>query len=304
VTLPSNVANGTHTIYAIGDLGDLTGRQITVNVTRVNSTAIANTTGCTGGYIKRSGTYYVYADIAGTPSSVTANVGTITSGQTAVPLTPGNYVVGGEIYNYRSAQLTAGATVATGNISYTVTPAGSTPTSGSTVVDATLPTPVDVQTVNKGATAGTPEAADAVIFTYSEPIEPCTLIPGWDGDGTEPVVTYFDDGGTRDDSLTFYYQGTWQQVPLGSVNLGATRGNYASSDAIFGYGSTSGTIAINSYQVTVTLGSLYSGTVTTASGADVMRWTGGATPAPPTDFAGNNATTGTVNESGVSDKEF
>ena len=306
VTLPSTLSNGTHTLYAIGDLGDLTGRQFTVNILRVNSSALVKSTGCRGGYIKRNGSYYVYADVGGTPSSVTANVSSITAGQTAVPLTAGNYTVNGEIYNYRSAALTSGSTLAAGSASYTITPAGGVATAGSAVIDIAAPTPVDVQTVNAtGGTVGLPQPADSVVFTYSEPIEPCSLVAGWDGLDPVDIVTYMADAGGSNDTLYFYNPATGTQVPLGSVNLGTSKGDYTgSSNAIFGIGATPGTIAVNSYQVTVTLGSLYSGSVKTGATADVMRWTGGATPAPPTDYAGNNGTTTAVNESGISDKEF
>ena len=303
LTLPDGTANGTHTVYAIGSLGDFTGRQINVNVTRVNSTAIVKSAGCMGNAIKRSGGYYVYADVAGTPGSVTANVSTITTGQTAVPLVAGNYAANGELYNYRSALLTAGSTLAAGTIAYTVTPSGGATANGSAVLDATVPTPVDVQTANKtGGVIGLPEAGDSISLTYSEPIEPCSLVTGWDGDGATDIIAYIADAGSRSDTVTFWNGATGTQfTALGSVDLGPTRGDYTNTSAIFGYGGTPGQLTITGNTIKITLGSLYSGSVKGTAAADVLRWTPSTAP---TDYAGNNATAPVVNEPGLSDREF
>ena len=71
-------------------------------------------TGGVGGFIKKGGTYYVYANVTdtGNPASgvstVNANVSAITSGSTAATLTAGTFTVDGVSYNRRSASLTAG----------------------------------------------------------------------------------------------------------------------------------------------------------------------------------------------------
>ena len=303
LTLPDGTANGVHTIYATGSLGDFTGRQISVNVTRVDSTAIVKTAGCAGGYIKRSGTYYVYADVAGLPGSVTANVSSITAGQTAVPLIAGDYLVDGVLYNYRSASLTAGSSLAAGSISYTVTPAGGATASGSTLVDITVPTPVDVQTANRtGGTAALAEPGDTITFTYGEPIDPCSLVAGWDGDPPAGIVAFIKDNGGSKDTMTFYNGATGTQIPLGSLNLGPAKGDYTGgSNATFGYTGAFSSLEIIDNQIKVTLGSLYSGSVRSPGTADVMSW---APSASATDYAGNGSTTSAFLEPGVLDKEF
>ena len=46
------------------------------------------------------------------------------------------------------------------------------------VVDNTAPSGTDVEAVNGGATVGKAEAGDVVSFTFSEPIEPASLLAG------------------------------------------------------------------------------------------------------------------------------
>src|SRR5687768_3979484 len=82
----------------------------------ISRVAVGKSTGsATTGAIRPSATYRVYANVTdvGTPpsgtSSVTADVSTLTVGQTAVPLVAGSYTAGGQTYTYRSAVLTAGA---------------------------------------------------------------------------------------------------------------------------------------------------------------------------------------------------
>src|ERR1700749_3484411 len=69
-----------------------------------SASAIGKTAGGIVGQIKKSGTYYVYANVAdtGNPASgiskVTANVSSITSGSTAVALSSGSFSAGGVAY--------------------------------------------------------------------------------------------------------------------------------------------------------------------------------------------------------------
>lgn len=113
---------------------------------------IANTTTGAVGWVKKSGTYNVYAnatDDAAGVTSVTANVSSITSGQTALALTActTGCTVGGVTYAYKSANKTASSTLAEGVVSYTVSPtdaaANTAATSGFSVhADDTVPTGV------------------------------------------------------------------------------------------------------------------------------------------------------------------
>ena len=68
---------------------------------------------------------------------------TVTTGQTAVPLVAGTYSADGVSYGYRSAQLTAKATLAAGPLAFSVTAtdqaSGSTTTGFSVTGDNTVP---------------------------------------------------------------------------------------------------------------------------------------------------------------------
>ena len=119
VTIPAGTSNGSHTVYAVGSGGSTASASILVDTVApsVTAAAIAKTQGGTAGFIKQGGTYYVYANVTDGGSGVataTANVSTVTTGQTAAALSSGSFTVGGVTYNYRSAQLTANATLTAG----------------------------------------------------------------------------------------------------------------------------------------------------------------------------------------------
>ncbi len=134
---------------------------VTVDATgpTVSGVAIANTTTSAVGLLKKSGTYAVYANATDPTGigSVKANVGSITSGQTALSLAAcsTSCTVGGVTYAYKSATKTAGSTLAAGAIAFTVTATDglSNPTvaNGSVTVDNTAPT-LSAETVATTAT--------------------------------------------------------------------------------------------------------------------------------------------------------
>ena len=171
----------------------------------VSSTVIAKQTGYLAGAIKQGGTYYVYANVAdsGNPASGISTVKTdesaITSGQTAVNLTAGSYSVNGVSYNYRTAVQTAGNPLS-GPKSYTITStdalAYSRLQTGYTVtVDNTAPTATNVSTGNAGGgNHGLAEPGDTITFTFSEQIDPQSILAGWTGAATN-VTVEFGDGG-------------------------------------------------------------------------------------------------------------
>ena len=93
----------------------------------ITATVAAKSLGGVTGYVRKGGGYYVYANVAadtGNPASgiatVKTNAAELTSGQTEAALAAGTYTAGGVSYNYRSAELTATATVE-GSKAYTVT---------------------------------------------------------------------------------------------------------------------------------------------------------------------------------------
>ena len=270
---------------------------------------IAKAAGGSTGQIKQGASYYVYAGASdtGNPASgiasVTADVSSITSGQTAVPLSAGSYTAGGASYNYRSGPLTANPTLSQAAHAYTLVLTDGdgnrrTQTGFTVIVDNTAPSALDVQTANKtGGVAGRPELGDQVILSYSEPIDPNSILAGWSGAATD-VVVRITDGGLGNDVLTIRNAANSAQLPLGSVDL--RRSDFVSATRNFGASGTRSQMTQAGNTITFTLGTA-SGTTTTAAGTASMVWTPAATA---TDRAGNAASTAPKTETGTTDRDF
>lgn len=306
VTIPAGTSNGSHTVYAVGSGGETASRSISVNAPKVTASVIAKSNGGRPGKIRQGGTYYVFANVSGSGSpptglaSLTADASAITTGQTAAPLSNGSFTVGGQSYNYRSAVLTANATLSEGSKAYTVrlTDSGGTVTNSnySVTVDNSRPTGTDVQTTNvSGGTAGRAEPGDTMTLTFSEQMEEISVLAGWSGAATNVVVRL---NNATNDTVTIYNATNTTLLPLGTVNLG--RSDYTASNRTFGATGTPSTMVMNGNQVTLTLGTA-SGSVTTAAAASAMTW---APATGATDVAGNTAQTTTATESGASDLNF
>ena len=144
------------------------------------------------GFLKQGGSYYVYANVSadtGNPasgiSSVKANVETITSGQTAVALLAGSYTAGGVSYNYRCAALTADAVLVEGaqphRHRHRRRHQRQHASNGAVTIDNTAPKATDMQSAKGGTTVGLAEENDSITFTFSEPVEPESILAGWTG---------------------------------------------------------------------------------------------------------------------------
>ncbi len=271
------------------------------------ATVIAKTAGGTPGYIKQGGTYYVYANVSdtGNPASgvstVTADVSSITSGQTAVALSSGSFSVGGVTYSYRSASLTASSPLAAGTSSYSITSADAASNartqSGFTVtVDNTAPAGSDVQTANGGSTVGKAEQGDTITFTYTEPIEPSSILAGWTGASTNVVVRLIDGGSA--DTVEVRDSTDSTRLAVGTIDLGRT--DYTTGTVKFGKTGTPSTMVQSGAAITVTLGTPDNST-TTAAGTGTMVWTPSSSA---TDRAGNSCSTASTTESGSADNDF
>jgi hypothetical protein len=310
VTIPAGVADGSHTVYAIDGQGDVASASITVAHPTVAAATIAKSAGGTAGYVKQGGTYYVYANVSGsgTPpagvSSLTADVSTVTTGQTAASLSSGTWTVDGQSYNYRSAQLTAKSSLTAGSKSFTVslTDSGSTKTTTtySVTVDNTAPKGSAIQTANAGlGIVGRAEIGDTITLTYSEAVDPNSLFSGWDGSSMNVAVVLVD-GGSSNDTIQVWDVPHVTQIPFGTIDLG--RKDYITSHSydVFGASGTPSTMVMSGSTITLTLGTP-SVTAETATGSGTMTWTPSASA---TDRAGNAASTSAVTESGSGDKEF
>jgi hypothetical protein len=272
-----------------------------------SASVIGKSQGGVPGYVKQGGTYMVYANVSdsGAPASgiasVSANASAITTAQTAAALSSGSFPAGGVTYSHRSATLTANGTLAAGTYSYSLTSkdvvGNSRTQSGYTViVDNTAPTAADIQTANKtGGTVGRPEIGDSITYTFSEPIDPHSILANWTGAATSVVVRITNAAG---DPLTVFNAANASQLPLGSVGLG--RNDYVNASATFGASGTASTMTQSGNSITITLGTASSGPTTTSTNG-TMSWTPSASAF---DRAGNAETTTARSETGSADREF
>jgi hypothetical protein len=252
------------------------------------------------GQIKATGSFYVYANVTDTGAgasgvaTVTANVSTIKTGATAVALVAGSYGVGGVSYTYRSAPQTATATVAQ-SYSYSITAidnAANTATNGSFTVSVNTSQPVaaDIQTTN-GGTAGRPDTGDRIVFTYTEQVDPESILAGWTGASTAITVRFTNN--KKNDSVAVWNGANSGQLPLGSVVL---NGNFVSADTVF-----AATMVQSGSTITVGFGAMSSGAPLTDLSAGNLDWTPSGTA---TDAAGNACSTTSMTETGASDIDF
>jgi hypothetical protein len=274
-----------------------------------SSSAIGKTQGGIPGFIHQGGIYNVYANVTdnGKPASgvasVTANIATVATGQTAAPLAAGTFPIGAESDNYRTANLTANAVLTAGTYTYSLTSTDKggrarTQTGYPVTVDNTVPAASDIQTTNKsGNIAGRPDIGDTVIFTFSEPIDPTSVLAGWTGVATN-VVTRIDNNAPTNDRLAVYNSTNITQLPLGTVNLG--RNDYVTAGASFGATGTASTMVMSGNTITVTLGTATAGP-STALSTGAMIWSPSASAF---DWAGNAETVTTKTETGTADKDF
>ncbi len=265
----------------------------------VTASVISKTTPYLGGSIRQASTYYVYAAITGAATRVTADVRSLTGGQYLVPLAAGTYTVGGVSYGWRSAALTSGSPMVEGPYAYSVSVADAAlrcRTAGwSTTIDHTAPVGTDVQPTNSTGQNGRPLATDVITYTWSEAIDPESVLAGWTGASTSVVVRIGNTG--ANDTLTVWNAANNAQLPLGSVALG---GEYVTNDNTFGASGTASTMVRTGTSIAITLGT-QAGTSVRLNASATAVWTPSAAT---TDAAGNATTVTTVNEAGAADHNF
>ena len=265
----------------------------------VTRTVIAKTVGYLTGKIRQGGQFDVYAQIddGGNPGAgvgaVTANVSSISNGGGAVVMTAGAYSAGGVLYNFRSAALAVTNPLAPGTRTYSITMTDVAPTPNSqtqggftVIVDNTRPTPVDMTSANKaGGTMGLAEQGDSITYTFSEPMDPESLVPGWDGGSPTTVQVRIRNRGNNDQLLIRTNAGVL--LDFGPVVL---QQNYAQGSRNF----SNSPITMLGNQVTIVLG-VVSGAARLVTIASPTTWTGdnGAY-----DAAGNACSTATITGSG------
>jgi hypothetical protein len=261
-----------------------------------SASAIAKTPGSVAGYVREGGSYFVYANVAdsGNPASgvasVAANVSSITTGQTAVPLIAGSYSAGGVSYGYRSAELKAKASLSAGTKAYTLTmedaAKNKTEDQSFSVVVGNGPfRGSSFETDNaSGGEEGKPEKGDSVSFTFNEVVDPSSIVSGWTGSGTKSVTVSIANGG-ENDSLSV------SGATIGSIAL---KGDFTDGTATF----SSSTISVSGATVTIVLGAA-SGSIKTDTDKSKAVWTPSGSNY---DRAGNACSTSTV--TGGNQKQF
>jgi hypothetical protein len=306
VTVPAGTPDGPHTVYAIGSSGaSLALAAINVDTLPpvINAAVIQKSAGGVAGSIFAGGTYRVYTSIAdaGSPiATATADVSTVTTGATAAALAAGTWTIGGVTYNYRSAQLTASNKLTEGTKTFAITATDSfahTATTGgfSVVVDNTRPAGSSLTTTNHaGGVGGKAEAGDTISFVYTEPIDPNSVIVGWDGTATSVTLRLLNAGGGGGDRVQIWDATDTTQLPLGIVRLGAT--GYTTTAVSF----TNSTMTISGNAVTIVLGTP-NGPVGNAVVSSNTRWT---PTTVTTDWAGSATRNTAVNEPVPADPEF
>ncbi|MDO0972857.1 beta strand repeat-containing protein [Mycolicibacterium frederiksbergense] len=284
-TITSNTATVTVTVNAVNDAPAATDDTYSTNQgIALNGNVLSNDTDADGNTLTAS-------VVAGpTHGSLTLNAnGSFT-------YTPATNYNGTDSFTYVANDGTANSTVATVSI---------------TIVDNVTPTAVDVQSTNSGS-AGLIEQGDTFTYTFSEAIDPTTILAGWDGSTTNIVVRGYN--GTLlnglDDYLQIYDSTNSAILPLGTVYLG--RQDYlaslsGSAPVTYGATGTASTMTLTGNTLTIVLGTYDSPALGVyrqfALGTGAMVWTP-STGTRPEDLAGNVMTTTSATESGTADRDF
>jgi hypothetical protein len=163
-------------------------------------------------------------------------------------------------------------------------------------VDNTVPAPVDVQAGNGGATPGRPEAGDWVSFTWSEQVNPASVMSGWTGTAT-PVTAKFLDAAKRDTLEIDDAAGTTQ------LSIAASKTDVQlNADVVGAEVDFDATMVQTGATIRITLGAKRGTTAVKTMAAAAMIWK--VSPAT-TDLAGNPCSaTAQVTETGATDVDF
>jgi Bacterial Ig domain len=165
----------------------------------------------------------------------------------------------------------------------------------SRVVDNAMPSGVDVQTPVVGSITGQMQVGDAMALTFSEPMDPSSILTGWTG-ASQPIRVNLTNN-ANNDRIDFWNAANTARLDLTntatSLPLG---GNFLTSAT----GAWDATMVQSGNTITITLTALVSGTMNRAA-TGTMRW---SPSAEAVDLAGNATSTTQVTESGGSDRDF
>ncbi|MEO8423168.1 MAG: hypothetical protein ABI595_04560 [Actinomycetota bacterium] len=264
----------------------------------ITRTVVAKSVGYLAGSIRQGGQFFVYAQIddGGNPpagvGTVAADVSAFSTGGAAVAMVAGAFTAQGVPYNYRSAARTAINPMANGTRTYSFTmgdiavPVHSQTQTGFTViVDNTGPAPVNMTSANRiGGTIGRAEQGDSITYTWNAPIDPESLLTGWNGGSPTTVTVRITNAGNNDRLRV--------RGPAGNLNFGIVRlqQNYVPGMRDF----TGSAITMLGNTVTIVLGTP-SGTTNLVTVATPATWQASA---GAYDAAGNACSNATITGSG------
>jgi hypothetical protein len=157
------------------------------------------------------------------------------------------------------------------------------------------PVAMDLQATNGGLIVGRPDLGDTIVFTFSEAMEPGSILAGWTGASTNVVVRVT--SSASNDTVNVYNATNITQLNLGTLQ---TQGNYVTANTTFGGSGTPSTMTMSGVTVTITLGTMV-GNVRTDISNNVWTW---SPSTAATDLAGNPCEAGTATESGPLDLDF
>jgi|tagenome__1003787_1003787.scaffolds.fasta_scaffold20989868_4 hypothetical protein len=257
------------------------------------SVACGNCGGAGSAYINSSNATSVTIAVTLTASSETTDIVhlTLTDGTTTItPATkPGTSGSGTVTWTAIStATLNQGAITLTAWVTASTGEQSPTATHGYTK-DTIAPTATDIQATNKtNGTSGRMETGDQITYTFSEQMNPASLLTGWSGSSTTVTVSVTNNSSTGD---TF---------AIASANYGtvSTNADYVSASITW----TGSSMTQSGATVTVTIGTTSGGSnLKTNSTAKNISWAPSATA---TDLAGNAMSTTSRTETGALDMEF
>ncbi|HEU4840877.1 MAG TPA: Ig-like domain-containing protein, partial [Ilumatobacteraceae bacterium] len=164
------------------------------------------------------------------------------------------------------------------------------------IIDNTGPVATDVQATN-GGTGGRIDSGDSMTFTWNEAVTPASIMTGWSG-ASQPIRVFVDNNVAGNNDGIFIYHPTANT----RLNVTSATGLRLNTTYVTGDVWLNGTMTMSGNSVTVTVGSLISGTSTGGvTGNATMQWNSSNAT---TDSLGNTGTGNTVNESGGGDRDF
>ena len=257
----------------------------------ITDTRLVKTEGGTPGFVRPGGGYHVCTTVgadSGNPASGFASLATDLTTLGGTLLTATLAPLAGSPCPSTSTRdtglQTLALTAAAGTRAIAVTSrdvAGNKVTaSANVVVDATAPTATAFATANgPGGTVGRIDGVDSISFRFSEPIEPESVIPGWDGTSAAPMgVRFVDAGGpTKNPNPDTFQLG--RVTSTGTVALPITPAavslarNYLSASVDFTSASISRNAAGDVY--TVVLGTTAATVFVTNTASAAVSWSPG-----------------------------